>query len=138
MVYLKKLFLLSIVFILIGSTESFSQVKSGTISDTIKSDFSYNILEKTFSKGDFIPIKNKADFIKELEKVNFINGSVYFAGTGFPNVTVHSIGPKGFSSLSSSLDLCCAGTQITFDNCIIKSKDGKLVKNFKKSILFIP
>ncbi|MEO5967808.1 MAG: hypothetical protein ABIP69_06080 [Ferruginibacter sp.] len=136
MVYLKKLFLFSVVFILISSSEAFSQVKVETTSDTTKTDFSYNILEKTFSKGDFIPIKNKAELIKELDKVDFINGTVYFAGAGFPNVISRSIGPNGFGFLSSSLDLCLAGTQITFDNCIIKSKDGTIVKNFKKSILF--
>lgn len=138
MVYFKKLLFLTLILVLISSAETFSQVKGEVIPDTSKSDFSYNLLEKTFSKGDYIPIKNKADFIKELEKINFIKGTVYFVGSGFPNATVYNIGAEGINALGSGFDLCSAGTQINFDNCTIKNKDGSIIKGFNKSILFIP
>ena len=134
MFYLKKLFLFPVVFILISSTVTFSQVKDQPITDTTKSEFSYNLLEKTLSKIDKVSIVNKEKLYKELQKVNIIYGTVYFSGAGFSNVVALSI--TGVGSIGSYLDRCVAGTQITFDNCKIKKDDGTIIKDFQKGILF--
>lgn len=135
MVYYKKFLLLSVVLLFIGSAQTFSQVINETISDTSKSDFSYNFLDKTFSKIDKISIGNKENLIKELEKINFVNGTVYFSGAGFTNVIAVAF-TGGVRGLTDYLDRCVAGSQITFDPCRIKNNDGSIIKDFKKAILF--
>ena len=117
------------------SHTSFAQEKSEQVAKVAKTDFSYDLLQKSFSKSDRIAIVDKDNFIKELQKVNFVYADVYFSGVGFKKVEALKMAGN-VAVLKDLLDRVVAGTQITFDNATIKNNDGTLIKGFQKGILF--
>ena len=124
------------LFLLIAfSSTAFSQEKSEKVSTPASSDFSYDLLQKSFAKNDRISIANKNEFLKELEKTNFINGTIYFSGPGFPQVKVFQFAGN-LKAVSSEFDKMVSGSNIHLDKCTIKNNDGTIIKDFKKSILF--
>lgn len=126
---------LCLFLIITFSQSSFAQEKSEQVSNVAKTDFSYDLLQKSYSKMDRIAIVDKDQFIKELQKVNFVNADVYFSGVGFKKVEALKISGN-VTVLKDLLARVVSGTQITFDNATIKNNDGTLIKDFQKGILF--
>lgn len=70
--------------------------------------------------------------LAELMKKNFISGTIYFSGNGFPNVLV--VQRHEFSTLEKIFGRCVPGSIVSFENCICKNADGSLSKPVTKSI----
>ena len=144
--YIKKakLFLITILLLLVSSP-IFSQNRDSsnksnvTLSSESEGDKSKNI-RKAYnnfsSKIDSISFKNKSELIDQLKNLEHISGTVYFSGTGFPNVIAKSLFNGSGAALSDCLDKCVPGSRISFYKCIIRSSDGKDSKTLNKTILF--
>ena len=75
------------------------------------------------------------DFIYDV-KYTVISATVYFSGTGFPNVATTTITSNNLSSLSTYFQRCVPGTSITFDNVKVQGPDGIRVIEGKTFSLF--
>jgi hypothetical protein len=87
-----------------------------------------------FNRGqDTVKFKSKAvQEVDKLRELDFISGTIYFAGFGFNNVT--SVKAQDKATLHQYYDRSGPGTTITIDNCIYKNADGKLSSPLNKSL----
>ncbi len=82
---------------------------------------------------DTITTKSKA--VQEVEKLKeniFSNGTIYFAGFGFPNVI--SVKASETKTLYYYYSRSGPGTTIAYENCIYKNANGSLSKPLNKTI----
>ena len=70
--------------------------------------------------------------VEKLKTLNFVSGTIYFAGFGFNNVT--STKASDTSTLYKYYDRSGPGTTITLDNCIYKNVNGSLSNPLSKSV----
>ena len=63
------------------------------------------------------------DFMHE-DDYKVVSATVYFSGTGFPDVAMANIYSNSIEPLSDFIKKCAAGSQITFDNIKVKGPDG--------------
>jgi hypothetical protein len=75
------------------------------------------------------------DFIYDV-KYAVLSATVYFSGTGFPNVATTSINSNNLSALAPYMARCVPGTSITFDNVKVQGPDGVRVIEGKTFSLF--
>jgi hypothetical protein len=75
------------------------------------------------------------DFIYDV-KYTVVSATVYFAGTGFPNVVTASINGNNLAPLAQYMTRCVPGTSITFDNVKVQGPDGQRVIEGKTFSLF--
>ncbi len=122
-----KLSLIAVMIILI-SVPCFSQTKDSSL-----------IIHKPYSnfsnKTDSVFFQSKSELFNQLESLEFVSGTVYFSGKGFPNVISSSLTKTSGMALSSLFDKCTIGSVITFEKCKVKDDDGKSLKTLHKSIL---
>ena len=87
-----------------------------------------------FNKGkDTLKFKSKAfQEVDKLRKLDFVSGTIYFAGFGFSNVA--SVKAKDKVTLNKYYERSGPGTAITIDNCIYKNDEGKLSSPLNKSL----
>ena len=87
-----------------------------------------------FNKGqDTLKFKSKAvQEVDKLKELDFVSGTIYFAGFGFNNVT--SVKAQDKATLYQYYDRSGPGTTITVDNCIYKNADGQLSSPLSKSL----
>lgn len=64
----------------------------------------------------------------------FISAVVYFAGGNFTNVYMRSLQSKSLSGLQRIVDSCIEGTTIIFDNVIVQTRSGKLMRALMPAI----
>lgn len=122
---MKILFILALC---LTSTSLFAQ------SQSTKTD--YDLFAKTYAEVDKIPVENKDDFIKAMDKYECIECSVYFSGANFKEVEKFNLNNRKFSSMTELLSKISAGTNLTLDNCKIKQPNGEIISDFKKTIFF--
>ncbi len=83
-----------------------------------------------FQVGNFPSPKAPAVDFKKQTEITLLKGyslvscTVYFAGTGFPSVQVRSLKGNSLTQIQAEIDLCSAGSSITFTNIKIKGPDG--------------
>lgn len=75
------------------------------------------------------------DFIYDV-KYAVVSATVYFAGTGFPNVVTTTITGNNLQGLAQYMTRCVPGTSITFDNVKVQGPDGVRVIEGKTFSLF--
>jgi gliding motility-associated protein GldM len=75
------------------------------------------------------------DFIYDV-RYTVVSATVYFSGTGFPNVATTTINSNNLSGLASYLTRCVPGTSVTFDNVKVQGPDGTKVIDGKTFALF--
>ncbi|GAB2842824.1 hypothetical protein GCM10027043_52570 [Ferruginibacter profundus] len=87
-----------------------------------------------FNRGqDTVKLKSKAvQEVDKLRELNFVSGTIYFAGFGFNNVA--SVKAQDKATLNKYYDRSGPGTTITIDKCIYKNADGKLSSPLSKSL----
>jgi hypothetical protein len=79
--------------------------------------------------------RNANKELAELMEKNFISGTVYFSGNGFPNVLV--VRRNEFLTLKNIFSRCVPGSIVSFENCIFKNADGTLSKPVTQSLKLI-
>lgn len=70
--------------------------------------------------------------VEKLKALNFVSGTIYFAGFGFNNVS--STKASDTLTLYKYYDRSGPGTTITLDNCIYKNVNGSLSNPLSKSV----
>ena len=87
-----------------------------------------------FNKGqDTLKFKSKAfQEVDKLRKLDFVSGTIYFAGFSFSNVA--SAKAKDKVTLNKYYERSGPGTAITINNCIYKYDEGKLSSPLNKSL----
>lgn len=126
---LKIAFLLVTAFMFCTSN-LFSQIipsKKGT--DTIK--ISQTLLFNKM-RFDTVSIDIKEAILKEMEEYAISSGTIFLSGTGFYQPLMLNVSGK-FGLSSPYHNQIVAGTRLTLDKCVLKSKTGKtmmLTKSF--------
>jgi hypothetical protein len=83
--------------------------------------FNQNLKDTTDIELQYVSIDYK-DIIKKLRTTDFYSGSIFFAGYGFPFVTIIPVANK--SRLKKLLKKCNKGSSITLSKCILKREDA--------------
>ena len=81
------------------------------------------------------PVTINNPSVEELNKLitlNFVSGTIYFAGSGYSNVV--SVKATDSVALFKCYQRYSPGSKIAFDNCIYKNADGKLSLPLNKSV----
>jgi|GEM_PF-3708724 len=124
--FIKPGLLLIAALFLVGSG-SFAQSNTGNLATSTA--FLSNKI--TF---DTLTVKDKESLLAHLKTLQGISGKVYFSGNGFVNTVV--IQYYGSSeTLQPFFDRFVAGSKITFEKCIFKDKEGRML-NVNKSVFF--
>jgi len=63
------------------------------------------------------------DFLHE-DDYKVVSATVYFSGTGFPEVIMASLFSNSLNPIGGIMEKCTAGSIITFDNVKVKGPDG--------------
>ncbi|MEI8052901.1 MAG: hypothetical protein WCH52_04055 [Bacteroidota bacterium] len=63
------------------------------------------------------------DFLHE-DDYKVVSATVYFSGTGFPDVALANLYSNSIEPLRKLIEKCTAGSIITFDNIKVKGPDG--------------
>ncbi len=63
------------------------------------------------------------DFLHE-DDYKVVSATVYFSGTGFPDVALANLYSNSIEPLRNLIQKCTAGSLITFDNIKVKGPDG--------------
>lgn len=106
-------------YVTIESLMFISPGKPAKIIENIPYKFKQNI-EPAVAQSTY---KNE---VEKLRKYNFISGTIYFGGEGFPSV--FSVNAKEKITLNNFLNRCKPGTSITLDNCVYRDLNGNLSK----------
>ena len=116
----KKIF--SFLLITFFTVNLFAQ-KTKTTKERFPSSANFQVGTLPYPKAkaaDF-KIQKKITLIKQL---TFVSCDVYFAGTGFPSVTVNNLKGPSLSQIQAQLDICMPGSSVSFANIKVKGPDG--------------
>lgn len=137
MTYFKNVYIVLTITSIFFSVNVFSQFDIKFNKATLEKDtssrgdisFLYNHI-----KYDTISLANRSEFIEKLRHLEVTSGTIYFSGTGFPQVasTIY----KGRLGGLSFLTRCVAGSKITFEKCTFKNDDSTISQILNKSIFF--
>lgn len=75
-----------------------------------------------------VELLKKQQEIKITPGYTFIKASVYFAGPNFKAVQLRQLSGVDLSPVQSLIDSCIAGCSIMFDNVLVKTPSGKLMR----------
>ena len=118
----KSLFLIATVFFLLFSITAVAQKKARSTGTNIS---------KQPIKPKPVPFINQDIALKDLVKMNFVKGNIYFSGADFANVV--QVNASSYAALETYLARCIPGSVVTFESVVYKNEDGMLSIPFSKS-----
>ncbi len=128
---MKTILLISVLFSASASAQRISPAQKELIENNVRDKIKMQEAEDAAAEKDSAEIKE----LRFLMDQHFTSGTIYFGGTGFPNISMANLKGVPKNTVKSLLIKSGPGTVIDFENGVYTDANNKKVIVSKKFIL---